>query len=107
MDINGFRNRVRLKQEELAEKIGLDKGSVGNLCSGTRRPSYEVIRKLLLLGARVDEVFDEETLEAVRKSSGGAAPMIPDGYDTPEFVDGVEKVIRMMQERGMVPKVPR
>ena len=93
-----------LKQDKLAEKVGLDKGSVGNLCSGTRRPSYEVIRKLLLLGARIDEVFDEETLEAVRKSSGGAAPAVPTGYDSPEFLEGVANAIRLMREKGMMPR---
>lgn len=69
MDIASFRNRIGLSQSELAEKLGLATSSVGNLCSGSKRPSYEIIEKLFLLGARVDEIFDNKVSESVFRNS--------------------------------------
>lgn len=70
MDISAFRNRMGLSQAELAERLGLATSSVGNLCSGTKKPSYEIIERLFMLGARVEEVFSHEVGDAVCRNEG-------------------------------------
>jgi transcriptional regulator with XRE-family HTH domain len=103
MDITSFRHRMGLSQAELAEKLGLATGSVGNLCSGTKRPSYEVIEKLFLLGARLDEVFSPEVQEAVLRNCGGRElPAVPAAFDTPEFRDGVKAALADLQRMGYI-----
>lgn len=101
MDIASFRNRIGLTQAELADRLGLATGSVGNLCSGSKRPSYEVIEKLLLLGARLDEVFSTEVQEAVLKD---LRPVPKDAYSTQEFKDGVKLAVEEMIAAGVLPE---
>ena len=105
MDINAFRNRLRLKQDELAEKLGLDKGSVGNLCSGTRRPSYGVVEKMLLEGARLDEVFSKEVQDAVFRTYAAAGEPVPSGLPgvgTTVFKNGVLMALKDLQKEGLI-----
>lgn len=103
MDINAFRNRIKMKQDELAEKLGLATGSVGNLCSGKKRPSYEVIEKMFLLGARLDEVFSKEVQDAILKNyAAEALPAVPPGCDTPEFREGVLMALADLQRKGYI-----
>ena len=102
MDIAAFRHRMGYSQAELAENVGLATPTIGNLCSPTspKRPSYEVIEKLFLLGARLDEVFSPEVQEVVLNNSirAGVAPSV---YRTPEFQEGVKMAIEAMRAKGI------
>lgn len=106
MDITAFRHRMGLSQAELAEKVGLATGSVGNLCSGTKRPSYEVIEKLFMLGARIDEIFSTEVQKKVMESCGaGDLPAVPAAFDTPEFREGVKAALADLQKMGYIREI--
>ena len=106
MDITAFRHRIGLSQAELAEKVGLATGSVGNLCSGTKRPSYEVIEKLFLNGDRLDEVFSPEIQEIVLKNCcADKLPETPAGCDTPEFREGVKAALADLQKKGYIKEI--
>lgn len=100
MDISSFRHRLGLSQAQLAEKLDLATGSVGNLCSNTKKPSYEVIERLFRLGATVAEVFSPEIQEIVlRNSSPSAIP--EDVYRSQAFRDGVEEVVKTLIREGV------
>lgn len=106
MDITAFRHRMGLSQAELAEKVGLATGSVGNLCSGTKRPSYEVIEKLFMLGARIDEIFSPEVQKKVLESCcAGELPAVPAAFDTPEFREGVKAALADLQKMGYIREI--
>ena len=106
MDITAFRHRMGLSQAELAEKVGLATGIVGNLCSGTKRPSYEVIEKLFMLGARIDEVFSTEVQKKVLESCGACElPAVPAAFDTPEFREGVKAALADLQKMGYIREI--
>lgn len=106
MDITSFRHRVGLSQAELAEKLELATGSVGNLCSGTKRPSYEVIEKLFLNGARLDEVFSPEIQKVVLRNCGaGELPAAPAAFDSPEFLEGMLEALSDLQRKGYIKEV--
>lgn len=103
MDISSFRNRVGLTQAQLAEKLELATSSVGNLCSNTKKPSYEVIERLFRLGATIAEVFSPEIQEIVLGNSSPASPSaIPeDVYRSQAFRDGVEEVVKTLIKEGV------
>lgn len=55
--IRNFRERMRFNQAELAEKLGIIQQNVSVWESGKGFPSFQVAKKLLELGATVEEVF--------------------------------------------------
>lgn len=57
MELIEFCRRIGINQTELAEQCGVSKAVVSQWNSGKRFPSYESIRKLLELGATVEELF--------------------------------------------------
>lgn len=105
MDISSFRQRLGLSQAQLAEKLGLATGSVGNLCSNTKKPSYEVIERLFMLGARIDEVFSPEVQAEVLKNCGASLPPIPPGMDSPEWRRGMLEALADLQRMGYIKDV--
>ena len=105
MDITAFRRRIGLSQAELAEKLGLATPTVGNLCSPAtpKRPSYEVIEKMFLLGATIEEVFSREVQEVVLRSCAPVAPVPPDILDNPDFVSGMEeRFSEFLKKKGLL-----
>lgn len=104
MDISSFRNRVGLTQAQLAEKLELATSSVGNLCSNTKKPSYEVIERLLVLGARLDEVFSPEIQEIVLRNAMASRSVPKDVYESDEFKDGVKLALMEMISEGTLPE---
>lgn len=55
--IKAFRKRINCNQLELAEKLEISGNTVSQWESGLRKPSYEVLKQLLELGATVEELF--------------------------------------------------
>jgi transcriptional regulator with XRE-family HTH domain len=78
-----FRKRLGLSQDEIAEKLDCVKTTYQSWENGRREPSVDIIRKLFILGAKVEELFEieyneihhlipkpppiEETIQALRK----------------------------------------
>lgn len=60
MDLNRFKNRKGWTQSDMGEALGVATSSVGGYCSGTRKPSYEIIEALIKHGATLSEIFSEE-----------------------------------------------
>ena len=52
-----FRKRLGLSQEEIAEKLDCVKATYQSWENGRREPSVDIIRKLFVLGATVEELF--------------------------------------------------
>lgn len=102
MDLNGFKVRKGWTQETMGEKIKVATSSVGGYCSGSRKPSYDVIERLFRQGATIAEVFSPEIQEIALKNSAPAAPRIPeDVYKSQEFRDGVEVVVKALIKEGV------
>jgi DNA-binding XRE family transcriptional regulator/HAMP domain-containing protein len=55
--IKSFRDRLRLNQAELAEKLGIVQGNITAWESGRGTPSFQISKKLLKLGITVEELF--------------------------------------------------
>ena len=59
--VQEFINRVGISShEELAEKLGVEKGTVSSWSSGVRNPTYKVCIKLLDMGMTVEELFGKD-----------------------------------------------
>lgn len=57
MDILSFRRRFGLTQMAFASKIGVSHSTVAQWETGRKYPSYDVLKRLFLLGATLEEVF--------------------------------------------------
>ena len=58
--IRQFRDRMRLNQSELADKLGIVQGNITKWESGKGTMSFSVAKKLLEMGATVEELFGIE-----------------------------------------------
>jgi DNA-binding XRE family transcriptional regulator len=55
--IKNFRDRMRWNQAQLAKKVDLLQSTVSSWEKGKNVPSFHVARKLMEMGATVEEVF--------------------------------------------------
>ena len=55
-----FRKRLGLSQDEIAEKLDCVKTTYQSWENGRREPSIDIIRKLFILGVKVEELFEVE-----------------------------------------------
>lgn len=54
-----YRERCRLTQEQLGEKVGLTGSAINQYESGTRRPNIEILKKLsVVLKCTTDELLE-------------------------------------------------
>ena len=60
MDILTFLERKRMSQATLSRELGTTPGNVNRWVKGEGVPSWEICRKLLLLGMTVEELFGVE-----------------------------------------------
>lgn len=67
MDIQKFLDRTHQTGVELAAKLGVDGSAVSNWCKGKNTPKYTVCVQLLKMGAKLDELFDEETARVIER----------------------------------------
>ena len=58
--IKKFRERMRWNQAQLAERVDLLQSTVSSWEKGKNVPSYKIAKKLLELGATVEELFGLE-----------------------------------------------
>ncbi len=59
-----FRKRLGLSQDEIAEKLDCVKTTYQSWENGRREPPINIIRKLFILGAKVEELFGIEYNES-------------------------------------------
>ena len=67
--VQEFIKRVGMADhDELAQKLGIKKGTVDAWSSGSRCPTYEVCVKLLDMGMTVEELFGKAYQSSVQKT---------------------------------------
>jgi len=67
-----FRKEKNLTQIEVADKIGVKKGTYANWETGKRKPKFETVAKLAkALGVRVTDLLGNEALEYVEDEEAG------------------------------------
>lgn len=57
LGLKAFRKRLGLSTDELVEKLGCVKSTYFSWENGRREPPLEIVRKLFILGATVEELF--------------------------------------------------
>ena len=70
MDIEAYRIRTKKSVAELAELLGVAPAAIYNYKYGKSKPSYESIEKMLLDGAFISEIFNDEVQKKVIESLG-------------------------------------
>lgn len=69
--IRRHRDLLRLSQEELADRAGLDRSYLGGVERGARNPSMKTLQKIAdALGADLDVLF-ATAREIAREATGG------------------------------------
>lgn len=66
MDILKFLNRVGMTPTQLADALELDYSSVNNWIRGKAYPKYIYAEKMLGMGIRIDELFNEEAWNRIK-----------------------------------------
>lgn len=99
MDIEAYRTRMKMTVAELAQLLGVKEAAIYNYKYGKSKPSYESIEKMLLNGAYISELFNDEVQKKVFESVGALVPP-PDVYNSPEFREGVAMAIADMKAKG-------
>ncbi len=106
MDIEAYRSRKKRTVAELAEMLSVKPAAIYNYKYGKSKPSYDVIEKMFLLGARIDEVFSPEVQAKVLENCGaGELPAVPAAFDTPEFREGVKAALVDLQKMGYIREI--
>ena len=82
MDIEAYRLRKKKTVAELAKMLGVKEAAIYNYKYKKSKPSYESIERMLLDGAFICEIFDEQVENKVRENIVG--------LDNKEFKEGVE-----------------
>lgn len=67
MNIQAFLERTHQTGTELAAKLNVDGSAVSNWCKGKNTPKYTVCLQLLKMGVKIEEIFDEEAAETIKK----------------------------------------
>lgn len=95
-DYQAFVKRTRLKQREIAEKVGATQGLIGHWAIGRGVPSYEKLGALIELGMTPQEMFGEEL--GNRLVSNGGASM--NRFDKDEILAAVKVALSDLSKAG-------
>ncbi|MBR6448385.1 MAG: helix-turn-helix domain-containing protein [Fibrobacter sp.] len=72
--INGFLARKKIGQADLARRVGTSPANVNKWCKGEGVPSWELCRRLAMLGMTFREIFGPGVGVRVKTSSRGRNP---------------------------------
>jgi len=94
MDVNGFIRRRGIDGHEgLAEMLGTTKKAVDSWSSGDRKPTFDMVEKLLRLGMTAEEIFGDAYLESLRMNASASAKVV----DIPEeSKDALRRLYRIL-----------
>jgi transcriptional regulator with XRE-family HTH domain len=74
LGLKKFRKRLGISQQQMAEKLGVNRVTYANWELGNSEPPFAIIKKSLVMGATVDELFGvgaelprEDTLQIILK----------------------------------------
>lgn len=97
-DCNGFLERKRLTQAQLARKIGCSQSAVAFWCNGATNPPYASMLKLISYGVTAEELFGKESGKTLL---GNSKPVSADPSSM-DFSDAVAKIVRRMKSEGEI-----
>ena len=100
MDIEAYRSRKKRSVAELADMLGVKPAAIYNYKYGKSMPSYEAIEKMLVDGAFLSEIFNDEVQKKVFESFN--PELCPDIYNSPEFKQGVARAIEDLKKMGVI-----
>lgn len=60
MDIKSYLDRLGISQKELAQNLGVSSPTISSWAKG-KKPSFEVVKKMIELGFTLNELFGPET----------------------------------------------
>lgn len=98
MDIEAYRKRKKMSVKELADMLWVTEAAIYNYKYGRSKPSYESVEKMLLDGAFLSEVFDDNLQAIVEQSLRKPEP---DGMH-PMTKDEIIALFRLMKANGEI-----
>lgn len=60
MDVKSYLDRVGISQKELANNLGVSQPTISSWSKG-KRPSFEIVDKMIKIGFTLNEIFGAET----------------------------------------------
>ena len=105
-----FMDRKGLTQQQLADKIGVNRGAIGKWNTHVSDVTRENCAKLLLAGMTLEEMFGKEVADCVKKAvleeaKNAQAKILPNpdnspiDYQDPKFLETVKKALLEIEER--------
>ncbi|MBO7412820.1 MAG: hypothetical protein J6U20_04060 [Fibrobacter sp.] len=94
ININGFIKRRGIDGHVgLAAMLGTTKKAVDSWSSGDRKPTFDMVEKLLRLGMTAEEIFGDAYLESLRLNASTTAKVV----DIPEeSKDALRRLYRIL-----------
>jgi len=86
MDRNGIKN-----QTELAQKLGVSQSAISSWSSGRNEPDLNCMKKMLLMGMTIAELFGEDAEQSV--INGLKNKITPRSVDDAVFLEAVKKAL--------------
>lgn len=108
MDTEAYRLRKKHTVAELARLLGVKDAAIYNYKYGKSKPSYESIEKMLLDGALISEIFNEEVQKKVLESielhnRAALESVIPsDVWKDSEFLENFRIAYEDMKSKGLI-----
>lgn len=89
-----------MSQADLSRELDTTPGNVNRWVKGEGVPSYELCRKLLILGMTVEELFGvtEYKVDQTNEFSSGRNAV----FDSPSFKDGVYNALQELKKAGLI-----
>ena len=105
-----FMDRKGLTQQQLADKIGVNRGAIGKWNTHVSDVTRENCAKLLLAGMTLEEMFGKEVADCVKKAvleeaKNAQVKILPNpdntpiDYQDPKFLEAVKKAMIELDER--------
>ena len=108
MDTEAYRLRKKRTVAELARLLGVKDAAIYNYKYGKSKPSYESIEKMLLDGAYLSEIFNEEVqnkvLESIASQNRAAleAVLPSDLWKDSDFLENFRIAYEDMKSKGLI-----
>lgn len=92
-NIKNYRNKIHLRQKELAEKAGISANYLSLIESGKRYPSLSIIGKISeILGTTPAKLLDNDILLSILRE-------LAQKYDKSSIIAGIEEVLPIINSK--------